>query len=402
MPAVVPHRFLIAPSGFKESLDAAEVAEAIARGVRRALPGAVTERIAMVDGGEGTAASLAASTGGRLVPVSVTGPVGQPVESHIALLGGAARGTAVVEMAAAAGLRLVPPDLRDPAATTTYGVGQLIAAALDEGATRILVGCGDSGTSDGGAGMVRALGGRILDAGGHPVGGGGSELARAASIDLSGLEPRLADVDLQVACNMHNVLTGPRGVARVFGPQKGATPEQVEVLDEALTRWAALLQVTCADRLAALGLDVATGPGTGASGGLGAALAAVCGARLRQRFDVLLDGDLSGIDLDAAIRRADVVITAEGAVDFQTPRGKVPAEVARRAEIHGKPCLALAGSIGQGAADVHDIGIGAVIGIIPIPMELSQAVAEAQTLVADAAERATRLLIMGATFASGE
>ncbi|WP_281178917.1 glycerate kinase [Piscicoccus intestinalis] len=145
MPAVVPHRFLIAPSGFKESLDAAEVAEAIACGVRRALPGAVTERIAMVDGGEGTAASLAASTGGRLVPVSVTGPVGQPVESHIALLGGAARGTAVVEMAAAAGLRLVPPDLRDPAATTTYGVGQLIAAALDEGATRILVGCGDSG-----------------------------------------------------------------------------------------------------------------------------------------------------------------------------------------------------------------------------------------------------------------
>lgn len=398
MPAVVPHRFLIAPSGFKESLDSTEVAEAIGRGIRRALPGAITERIPMVDGGEGTAEALARSTGGRLVHHQVSGPVGDPVDSHFALLGGDLEGTAVVEMAAAAGLRLVPADLRDPTATSTRGVGELVLAALDAGATRIIVGCGDSGTSDGGAGFVRALGARILDVDGTEIAEGGAALAGAVRLDLTGLDPRVRQVDIQVACNIHNVLTGERGVARVFGPQKGASPEQVETLDRALTRWAELLSTTCADTLEELHLDVATGPGTGASGGLGAAVAAVCGAHLRERFEVLLDGELSGIDLDAAIERADIVITAEGAVDFQTPRGKVPAEVARRAEAKGKPCLALAGSIGEGATDVHDIGIGAILNIITIPMDLAQAVAAAQTLVADAAERATRLLVIGATF----
>lgn len=399
MPTVVPQSFLIAPSGFKESLDSTEVAHAIARGIRRALPSAVTEEMPLVDGGEGTAVSLAEATGGRVVPVRVTGPVGDPVDSHLALLGGRASGTAVVEMAAAAGLRLVPADLRDPTATTTYGVGELVRAALDEGATRILVGCGDSGTSDGGAGLVRALGGRVLDASGAEVPEGGAGLAEAASLDLSGLDERLADVEIQVACNIHNVLTGERGVARVFGPQKGATPEQVETLDAALTQWAALLADTCGDTLDRLGLDVATGPGTGASGGLGAALAAACGARLRPRFDVLLDESLSGLDLDGAIARADVVFTAEGAVDFQTPRGKIPAEVARRAGVAGRPCVALAGSIGDGASAVHDIGIGAVVGIIPLPMDLERAVTEASELVADAAERTVRLLVMGAGFA---
>lgn len=400
MPITVPHRVLIAPSGFKESLDARHVAEAMARGTRRALPGVVVQTIPMVDGGEGTAESLAETTGGRMLPVTVTGPVGSPVSSAIALLGGSASGTAVVEMAAAAGLRLVPKDMRDPTATTTRGVGELILAALDAGARRILIGCGDSGTSDGGAGALRALGASITDADGQPIPEGGGALADAARLDLTGLDPRLADVEILVACNIHNVLTGPRGVARVFGPQKGATPEQVERLSRGLENWAQLLEEAGEQHVRELELDVRTGGGTGASGGLGAGLAAGCGARLRTRFEVLLDGELSGIDLDRAIEQADLVLTAEGAIDFQTPRGKVPAEVARRAKRQGKPVIALAGSIGDGAAAVHEIGIDAVMGIIPLPMELAQAIEDAEELVAAGTERALRLVLLGAAFAA--
>lgn len=400
MPVAVPHRVLVAPSGFKESLTAPEVAAALAAGVRRALPGAHVETVPLVDGGEGSAATLAEATGGRLVPARVTGPVGRPVDSHLALLGGEHEGTAFVEMAAAAGLRLVPRDLRDPGATTTHGVGELVRLALDHGVHRVVVGCGDSGTSDGGAGLVEALGGRLLDGDGSPVARGGAALAGVARLDLDGLDARLADVRVDVACNQHNVLTGPRGVARVFGPQKGATPEQVDQLDAALTTWAEVLERTCGRTLDRLGLDVRTGPGTGASGGLGAALAAVCGARLRPRFEVLLDEGLSGVDLDAAIARADLVLTAEGAVDLQTPRGKVPAEVAARAKRHGKHVIALAGSIGEQSAAVHDVGIDAVVGIVPLPMDLQAAMDDAHRLVAEATERGLRLFLSGIAFAA--
>lgn len=399
MPITVPHRIVVAPSGFKESLGAEEVAEAIARGVRRILPGAQVAAIPVVDGGEGTARALAAATDGRLLDRTVTGPLGDPVSAHLALLGGAHADTAVVEIAAAAGLSLVPTDRRNPCLTTSYGVGELIGAALDAGVRRIVVGCGDSGVSDGGAGLVSALGGRLLDAEGAELAPGGAALAHLDRLDLSGVDPRLADVRIDVACNEHNVLTGPRGVARVFGPQKGATPAQVEELAGALDRWAEVLDEVCRSTLGRLALDVRTGPGTGASGGLGAALAAVCGARLRPRFDVLLSDGLAGIDLDAAIADADLVITAEGAVDYQTPRGKVPAEVARRAKRWNRPVIALAGSIGSGATDVHDIGIDAVVGIIPIPMELATAVASADALVANAVERTLRLFLLGVSFA---
>ncbi|CAG7571822.1 glycerate kinase [Barrientosiimonas humi] len=396
----VPHRVVIAPSGFKESLDAEQVADAIAAGVRRALPGAVVFTAPVVDGGEGSARTLASATGGRVVERRVTGPVGDPVESHFAMLGRTPVATALVEMAAAAGLRHVPVDRRDPTRTTTYGVGELILAALDEGARRIVVGCGDSGTSDGGAGALVALGARVLDRDGRPIDTpGGAALADAASLDLSGLDPRLAEVEMVVGCNLTNVLCGPRGVARVFGPQKGATEQQVEQLSDALDTWAGVLEAAASERGVG-GLDVRHGAGTGASGGLGAALAVGCGAELRSRFEVFLHDDLGAPEIDAAIAQADLVITAEGAVDYQTPRGKVPAEVARRAKLHGKPVMALAGSIGTGAADVHDIGIDAVVGIIPIPMELAQAVEQASDLVAQATERALRLVVLGAVISS--
>ncbi|MFH8486180.1 glycerate kinase [Streptomyces longisporoflavus] len=375
-------RFTIAPSGFKESLSAQSAAEAIAEGVRRVVPHAETDLIPLVDGGEGTARALAATAGGRLVALPATGPVGQRIGTHFALL---PDGTAVVEMAAVAGLSLVPRDARDPGATTTYGVGELIGAALDAGARRILVGCGDSGTSDGGAGALQALGARLLDADGWELPRGGRELTRLSRIDPAGLDPRLKDTEIRVACNPFNVLTGERGVARVFGPQKGATPAQVDQLAAALDRWAHVLT-----RDLHATTDLALGAGTGASGGLGAGLAAL-GARLLPRFDVLLDH----LDLDARLARADLVVTAEGALDHQTPRGKVPAEVARRAKRSGRPVLVLAGTIGQGAHHVRAVGVDAYSSILPAPVSLTEALGRGGEFLTDATERALRMIVLG-------
>ncbi|AZK93708.1 MULTISPECIES: glycerate kinase family protein [Streptomyces] len=375
-------RFAVAPSGFKESLSAQSAADAIAAGVRRVVPGAEIDLIPLVDGGEGTAEALAAAAGGRLVRLTATGPTGRPVATHFAMLD---KYTAVVEMAAVAGLSLVPRDLRDPAATTTYGVGELIRAALDEGAREILVGCGDSGTSDGGAGALQALGARLLTADGTELPYGGRELLRLDRIDVSGLDPRLGRTDIRVACNPFNVLCGERGVARVFGPQKGATPEQVEQLSAALEHWADVLTRDLGVRA-----DLYEGPGTGASGGLGAGLAAL-GALLLPRFEVLLDH----LDLDARLARADLVLTAEGALDHQTTRGKVPAEVARRAKRYGRPVLALAGTIGEGAHQVRSAGVDAYSAILPAPVTLTEALGRGGEFLTDATERALRMVLIG-------
>ncbi|MCP2259272.1 glycerate kinase [Streptoalloteichus tenebrarius] len=381
-------RVIVAPSGFKECLEAPEVASAIAAGIRRVDPLATVDEVPLVDGGEGTARAMAAATGGRLVPVTVTGPVGRPVTAHLALLGGPGPRTAVVEMAAAAGLRLVPADARDPGATTTRGVGDLIRAALDEGARRILVGCGDSGTCDGGAGALQALGAHVRDSHGREIGLGGHALLDVSDVDPGGLDPRLREVEVLVACNPHNVLTGPRGVARVFGPQKGATPRQVEHLSAAMDRWAAVLHQR-------FGADLRRVPGGGASGGLGAGLAAALGARLVPRFEVLLPH----LDLEGRLRHADLVVTAEGAIDAQTPRGKVPAEVARLAKRHGKPVIALAGTIGDGAQNTYASGIDAYTGILDAPLPLPEAIRRAPELLTDAAEHALRLILVGASLA---
>ncbi|WP_328459639.1 glycerate kinase [Actinoplanes sp. NBC_00393] len=395
MVMVVPQRILVAPSGFKESMSAAEVAAAIAAGVRRVLPGAHIDAVPVPDGGEGTAEALAIATGGTLVPVTVTGPVGDPVTAAWARLGGAATGTAVIEMASAAGLRLVPADRRDPTRTTTRGIGELIRAALDAGARRILIGCGDSGTSDGGAGALTALGARILDADGRDLPDGGGALAAADRLDLSGLHPALADTEIVVACNPDNVLCGPRGVARVFAAQKGATAAQIDELSDAFDVWAGLLE-----RDGRPDFDVRYGPGSGASGGLGAGLAAGLGAQLQPRFAALLDSGLAGFDLDRLMAGADLAITAEGAIDRQTRMSKVPAEIARRAQRTGTPVLALAGSLRDGAETVRDIGIDTIVALPPAPMPMEYAVANAEPLLRDAAERALRLIVLGAAIAA--
>ncbi|MFC9608293.1 glycerate kinase [Streptomyces niveus] len=385
------YRIVIAPSGFKESLSAAQVAESIAEGVLRVIPDADIDLIPLVDGGEGTAEALALAGGGRLVPCTATGPVGRPVPTHFALLGESGPGpvTAVVEMAAVAGLSLVPADLRDPGSTTTYGVGELIRAALDLGARRVLVGCGDSGTSDGGAGALQALGARLTDHHGRELVPGGAALGELVRVDTSGLDRRLAATELLVACNPFNVLCGEQGVARVFGPQKGASPADVEVLSAALERWATVLTRDLSPRI-----DLRTAPGTGASGGLGAGLAAV-GARLLPRFDVLLDR----LDLDARLARADLVITAEGALDHQTVRGKIPAEVASRAHAAGVPVFVLAGTIGPGAHMVRAIGVDAYSAILPAPMSLPEAIEGSREILADATERSLRIVALGTRLA---
>lgn len=375
---------LVAPSGFKESLDVEDVARAISAGVLRACPSAKLLQAPMVDGGEGFTKALVASTGGIMIDRAVTGPVGQPVKSFFGFMGGSGKRTAVIEMAAAAGLRLVPRDSRDPTRTTSYGVGELIIAALDGGAKRILIGCGDSGINDGGAGMAVALGARLLDGDGRDIEPCGGTLAELAAIDLTDLDPRLKSVQIDVAVNWHNMLLGEKGVARVFGPQKGATPRQVELLERGLETYAALI-------LKETGIDLRHAQGAGASGGLGAGLVAFAGARLHPRFDVVMHY----LSFEKLLRSADLVITAEGSLDGQSPFGKVPCEVARRARALGIPTIALAGTIGKGVDLTFDNGIDAFASIIKRPCTLDEAIAKGEKLLRRAAEDAMRMIMVG-------
>ncbi|KAG4417534.1 hypothetical protein IFR04_009346 [Cadophora malorum] len=379
-----PMKILVSPSGFKESLEADVAADCIEEGILRVVPNAIIRKAPLVDGGEGFTRALVQATQGQLKFLEVVGPVQAPIKSFYGFLGGGSK-TAVIEMAAAAGLRLVPRDARDPGCTTTYGVGQLILAALDDGAEHIIVGCGDSGTSDGGAGMLQALGVRLLDIQGAelPRSGGGNDLSKLHDIDLTRLDPRLRNVNIEVACNWHNVLCGPKGVARVFGPQKGATPEQVEKLAAGLDTYARIV-----GRI--LGNDISTAPGSGASGGLGAGLM-IAGATLHPRFDVIM----KYFCIDDLMEDCDLVITAEGGIDYQTPRGKIPAEVARRAKQRKLPVIALAGTVGVDADVNYLAGIDAFASIMQCPTSLENAIDQAERLLKDGAESAMRMVVVG-------
>lgn len=381
---------LIVPSGFKESLEADEVADCIETGILRVLPDATIHKAPLVDGGEGFTKALVTVTGGTLHHLTVAGPVGQPVDSYFGFLGNTQTKTAVLEMAAAAGLKLVPHHERNPLVTTTYGMGELIKAALDAGAERILVGCGDSGTNDGGAGMAQALGVRLLDADGKEIDRGGGELIKLERIDLKDRDRRLESVQIDVACNWHNLLCGEKGVARVFGPQKGASPETVEQLAAALDNYAAIIERD-------MGIDVREMPGSGASGGLGTGLYALLGAKLHPRYDIVMQY----LHLDRLLEDADLVITAEGSIDFQTPRGKIPAEVAQRAKKYQLPVIALAGTIGRDAEVNFNCGIDSFESILDAPCSLKDAIANAPELVTKAAERVVRSVLVGQKLASG-
>lgn len=358
-------KIVIAPDSFKESLSALEVARAIEAGCREIFPDAEYRKVPVADGGEGTAETLVEATGGTLVRLPVTGPLGVPVEGFFGLSGDG--GLAVIEAAAANGLVLVPRERRDPRVTTTRGVGELIRAALDRGARHLIVGIGGSATNDGGAGMLQALGVRLEDASGAEIGFGGAALAGLARIDVSGLDPRLKDCRVEVACDVDNPLCGPHGASAVFGPQKGATPEIVAELDANLARFARLIAET-------LGVAVAEAPGAGAAGGLGAALLGFLGAELRPGIDIVT----RAVGLAEAVADADLVITGEGRIDGQTAHGKTPIGVARVAKRFGKPVIGIAGSLTDEAGQVHAHGIDAVFSVLYRPCTLQEALAEAE------------------------
>lgn len=382
-PALCPHRFedvvkiVIAPDSFKESLGAAAVAQAIAQGVREVLPHADIVCLPMADGGEGTVDAVLAATAGERRCSMVQDALGGPVQASWGWLPPA---TAVIEMAAAAGLELIAPQRRDVLRASSHGVGELILAALDAGARRIILGLGGSATNDGGAGMLTALGARLRDASGALLAPGGAALADLASIDLSGMDPRLARTRLDLASDVNSPLCGANGASAVFGPQKGATGKDVSTLDAALARYASVAAQT-------IGRDLSQAAGAGAAGGLGFAALAFLQGRFRPGVEVV--AELGG--LAQALDGAALLFTGEGRMDAQTLHGKTPAGVARIAQAANVPVVALAGALGAGYEGLAAAGITAAFSIVPGPMALEDAVHQTADLLRARAREVMRL-----------
>ena len=375
-------KIVIAPDSFKESLSAREAAEAVERGVLRVVPDAETLLVPMADGGEGTVQSLVDATGGRIETIAATDPLGESVQARFGILDDGR--TAIIEMAAASGLPLVPPEKRDPRVTTTAGTGDLIRAALDLGARNFIVGIGGSATNDCGTGMAAALGVRFLDRQGDPLPPGGAALADLDRIDMSGLDARARESTFRIACDVDNPLTGPRGASATYGPQKGATPEMVRQLDACLAHTAEVIRRD-------LGKEINDLPGAGAAGGLGGGFVAFLDATLSLGVEIVLDATAFR-DL---VKGADLVITGEGRLDGQSANGKTPVGVSRAAKETGIPVIALCGSVGEGYEAVHAEGIDAAFSVVTGAMPLEQAFAGAADMLAQAAQQAVRLFLVG-------
>ncbi|MCD9499637.1 glycerate kinase [Photobacterium carnosum] len=353
-------KIIIAPDSYKESLTAMEVATAIEAGFRQVMPDAEYIKLPMADGGEGTVQSLVDASNGTIIEHQVTGPLSEQVPAFFGLMGDGK--TAVIEMAAASGLHLVSPEQRNPMITTSYGTGELILAALDLGVDHIIVGIGGSATNDGGIGMAQALGVQLLDNKGQALGFGGQALAQLASIDITTVDPRLAHIKLEVACDVNNPLCGEKGASHIFGPQKGATPAMVAELDQHLDHYAAIIKRD-------LAIDVKDMAGAGAAGGMGAALLGLFNAQLRSGIEIVIDA----VHLGDIIKDADLVITGEGRIDSQTIHGKTPIGVARTAKKYHKPVIGIAGCLSQDCGVVYDHGIDAVFSVVPAAMSLEHA-----------------------------
>ncbi|HAT7591989.1 glycerate kinase [Citrobacter werkmanii] len=357
-------KIVIAPDSYKESMSALEVATAIELGFREIWPEAEYVKIPVADGGEGTVEAMVAAMQGHLVHVNVTGPLGNTIQAFYGLSGD--ERSAFIEMAAASGLEQVPANLRDPLKTTSWGTGELIRHALDAGVEHIIIGIGGSATNDGGAGMVQALGARLLDAQDEDIAHGAMGLESLARIDISQLDPRLAGCRIEVACDVTNPLTGKEGASVVFGPQKGATAEMIPRLDRALTHYAQLIARD-------LDVNVLELAGGGAAGGMGAALYAFCGAQLRRGIEIVTDA----LRLDACVADADLVVTGEGRIDSQTIHGKVPVGVAKIAKRYNKPVIGIAGSLTADVGVVHEHGLDAVFSVIYTICSLDEALKNA-------------------------
>ncbi|XXD08367.1 glycerate kinase [Klebsiella sp. R445] len=375
-------KIVIAPDSYKESLSALEVATAIEAGFQEIYPDAEYVKLPVADGGEGTVEAMVAATQGHLVQVTVTGPLGELVQAFYGLSGD--ERCAFIEMAAASGLESVPVASRNPLITTTWGTGELIRHALDAGVQQIIIGIGGSATNDGGAGMVQALGAKLLTQDNQQIAAGGGALEQLARIDLSGLDSRLADCRIDVACDVTNPLTGPEGATAVFGPQKGATAEMIVRLDRALAHFAQIIQRD-------LTVDVLQLEGGGAAGGMGAALYAFCGARLRPGIEIVTDA----LHLAELVADADLVITGEGRIDSQTIHGKVPVGVAKVAQRYNVPVIAIAGSLTADVGVVHQHGLDAVFSVIYSVCTLEEALANAADNVRMTARNVAAVLKLG-------
>ncbi|MBX3178830.1 MAG: glycerate kinase [Candidatus Hydrogenedentes bacterium] len=359
-------RVVIAPDSFKECLSARGVAEALRQGWLEGMPGAEIVCLPMADGGEGTVDAVIEAAGGERMLDRVTGPLGDPADAGWGLIQGGH--VAVMEMAAASGLALLPADRRDPCKTSTRGVGELMVRALDSGVSDIIIGVGGSATNDGGAGLAQALGYRLLNKRGEELGPGGARLVQLDRIDASGRHPRLDEVNIYVACDVNNPLCGPEGASAVYGPQKGASPEDVLILDHALEHFARIVERD-------LGVSIAEVPGAGAAGGLAGGLMAFAGATLERGLELI--GTLCG--LPQAIARADLVITGEGSLDGQSAFGKTPAGIAQLTAPYGVPVIAVGGQVAGGAEALYACGVTALFPICRGPQTLAEARANVES-----------------------
>jgi len=377
-------KIVTAPNAFKGSLTATEAAMAMEEGIKKVLPDAEVIQVPVADGGDGLVDVAQEALNGEIHRLQVTGPRNSPVEAEFCYV--QSMDLATVEMALASGLALLPDTLQDPTLTTTYGTGELIRAALDLKVKRINVGIGGSATNDGGMGMASALGIRFLDRNGQELPGIGASLASVATIDLSGLDPRIGSTTIKAVCDVENPLYGPNGAAFVYGPQKGATPEQVRELDNGLKNLAEVIQKD-------LGMNVADLPGAGAAGGLGAGLHAFLGAGLCKGIDLIFEL----VALPEKLTGADLVLTGEGQIDFQTVFGKAPGGVGVAARAQGIPCFAIAGSIGEELGNLHESGINAVFSLCPGPMSLEESMKLSRENVTRVTEQAVRAFLAGRT-----
>ena len=370
---------VLAPDSFKESMTAKEVCEAMERGIRKANSQIRCIHVPMADGGEGTMQSLVDETGGRVYSKEVVGPLGNNVVAEYGILGNGEIG--VIEMASASGIHLVDSEKRNPLITTTFGTGQLIKACLDKGVKKLLIGIGGSATNDGGAGFIQALGGRLLDENGDDLSYGGGALAKLHTIDLSNLDERLKYVSVEVACDVNNPLCGKEGASYVFGPQKGATREMIEILDQNLSHYAEVIKEQ-------LGKDVISKAGAGAAGGLGAGLMAFLDVKLKSGIEMVIEY----ANLEEKVRDADMVWTGEGSIDFQTQYGKTPLGVAMIAKKYNKPVIALAGRVGNDIDVLYDKGIDAIFGIMRGVTSIEEALVKGPENVEKTSENIIRLL----------
>jgi len=375
-------RIIVAPDSFKGSASAVAVAKAMEQGVLSVFPEAEVVQVPIADGAEGTIEAFIVATGGQIITESVLGPLGNPIETYWGILGDGETG--VIEMAAASGLPLVPPEKRNPCITTTFGTGELIKAALDRGIRKLIIGIGGSATNDGGMGMACALGVRFLDAVGNSLPSGGAALQQLVTIDVSKIDARLTETTIVVACDVDNPLCGPRGASAIYGPQKGATVEMITELDAALAKFAAIAKNTT-------GKDVAEYPGAGAAGGLGAGLLLFTNAQLLPGVDIVLEA----VRFADIAKEADFIITGEGCTDFQTAGGKAPVGVARIAEQYNVPTFCVSGSLGKGYEEVYSCGISGLMSIIPAPMNLAECMTNATKLIQAATERICRIIRKG-------